>query len=145
MKLFKSEDEVENIKKQLIEYFNLKQEQNVVTALRHSKLEFRWCSHDNWNGGFDIYELYIEIPMEIYVKLENEFSELTTKIQKATNNLIRSSDEIGPVSFQIQSKRIKEIPDNDLLNTVEKIKAILIGRATGQILMKMNINICEKF
>jgi len=128
MSLFNSELETENFKNSLIQYFNLKQEHNVVTILHSSKLECVWYTHDNWNGGFDIYELYLEVPVDIYVKLEDKLTELANKINDAANKVITGNDHINDVYISIQH----QVSDKDLLAVVEKLKVILILKATGK-------------
>jgi hypothetical protein len=33
-----------------------------VDLLSNARSRFKWYSHDNWNGGFDIYTLYLDTP-----------------------------------------------------------------------------------
>lgn len=40
-----------------------------VDLLSTAKPRFEWYSHDNWNGGFDIYHLYLEVPLNLYSKI----------------------------------------------------------------------------
>lgn len=40
-----------------------------VDLLSTAKPSFEWYSHDNWNGGFEIYNLYLEVPLNLYSKI----------------------------------------------------------------------------
>lgn len=40
-----------------------------VDLLSTAKPRFEWYSHDNWDGGFDIYDVYLEVPLNLYSKI----------------------------------------------------------------------------
>lgn len=132
MNLFNSKQEAENFKQQLIHYFTLKKDQDVINLLKHATLECTWYTHDNWDGGFDIYELHAQVPINIYVTLENKLNELAEKIKTSANRLIQGNDRIRSTHIVIQQGTISHPPDQDLLMLTEKVKTLLIARATGQ-------------
>ncbi len=51
-----------------------------VEVLSTSKSKFEWTDHDNWNGGFDIYTVYLEVPFRLYSKIKDTKQPLEQKI-----------------------------------------------------------------
>lgn len=37
-----------------------------VELLSKAKPRFEWYTHDNWNEGFDVYDLYLEVSLGLY-------------------------------------------------------------------------------
>lgn len=40
-----------------------------VELLSKASPRFEWYSHDNWDGGFDIFNLYLDVSLPLYSKL----------------------------------------------------------------------------
>jgi hypothetical protein len=40
-----------------------------VELLSKASPRFDWYTHDNWDGGFDIYHLYLDVPLPLYSRL----------------------------------------------------------------------------
>jgi len=40
-----------------------------VDVLASAKADFHWYSHDNWDGGFDIYQLYLKVSLALFSKI----------------------------------------------------------------------------
>lgn len=50
--------------------------------LSKSHPRFKWYSHDNWDGGFDIYTLYLDTPLPLYSRIQNRKAQLEEAILK---------------------------------------------------------------
>ncbi|MHB1949679.1 MAG: abortive infection family protein [Gammaproteobacteria bacterium] len=130
---FLDQNELHKFKKRLIEYFTLKHSNRIVRMLNVASIEFQFYSHDNWDGGFDIYDLLVHIPIEIYVEIENEVDEITKDIDLIANKLISGVDRIGGVSIQISDTNSSSANlDQPTLDIIDKLKILLTARATGQ-------------
>lgn len=133
MSFLETETDAEIFKQQLIQYFLLKADQEVVTLLLNSKLECIWYSHDNWDGGFDIYNLCIHCSLDLYVRLEAKLSGITSKINQIANNLIHGDDQINSTCVRVLHNIPAQPRNQNLLIAAEKIKDILMARATGEL------------
>lgn len=129
--LFSSEIDLKKFKDQLINYFHLKQDGDVSELLSKAKIGCEFYSHDNWNGGFDEYELTLAVPVDLYVKLENELNDIAGKITIAANHTLPGVDKIGFTTIHMQEVD-NEVVNQNLLALTEKIKTTLIAKATGQ-------------
>jgi len=52
-----------------------------VDLLSTAQPRFEWSSHDNWDGGFDMYNLYLEIPLALYSKVGDRRQSLEQRIR----------------------------------------------------------------
>lgn len=75
------------LKKNLLKYFKLKNNEIIVKILENSSLSYNYCGYDNWNGGTDLYNIILKIPIELYVELESEFEEIRTEILSKASQL----------------------------------------------------------
>jgi hypothetical protein len=55
-------------------------DQLAVEVLSSAKPRFEWYSHDNWDGGFDIYNLYLAVTLPLFSRLEKVKAALELKI-----------------------------------------------------------------
>jgi hypothetical protein len=53
-----------------------------VDLLSNARSRFKWYSHDNWEGGFDIYTLYLDTPIGLYSRIQDRKAELEEAILK---------------------------------------------------------------
>ena len=97
-----------------------------VEVLSSGKPRFEWYSHDNWDGGFDIYNLYIEVALPLFSKAEKQKSVLEQKIQDKIQAVSHghTSDHIQSVSL------ILEVTGKS--DWREKAKAWVQGEANPQ-------------
>lgn len=63
--------------------------------------EFRFFTHDNWDGGFYVYDLLIHVPLEVYVQIENQIDKIKKELNLIVEKLIPTNDRIGSVCIQI--------------------------------------------
>ena len=88
----------------LIRYLNHKKHKELTSIVENSILKFEWYDHDNLDGGFDIYNLSILIPLELYViyeeKIEEYSQDLLSVVQHMTKHL---RDWIGAVVINMNS------------------------------------------
>ena len=94
-----------------------------VEVLSSGTARFQWHTHDNWDGGFDIYNLYIEVPLSIFSKAEKQKSQLEQKIQDKIQAVSQghTGDHIQSVSI------ILEVTGGE--NWRDKAKAWVQGEA----------------
>ena len=131
MSIYNSENDLSNFKGTLIKYFQLKNNSQVVSILTYSKIAFQLHSHDNWNGGHDIYVLFIELPLELYVENESNLNEIAESLKLCINKLAHSNDLTGDVIITAGNEGLERNLNDTLITTVEKLKLILISKATG--------------
>jgi hypothetical protein len=132
MPMFPDESGMIKFKKNLIDYFILKKNEKIVNLLKKSHLEFRFYTHDNWDGGFDVYDLYIDVSLELYVQIEDQVDEIKESIGLIAGKLISGTDHIGGICIQISESSSLFSIDQELLEVVDKIKILLLAKATGQ-------------
>lgn len=132
MKLFSNQEQNEKFKTKLIQYFNLKNDYEVLAILQYAVIECTGYRHDNWNEGFDVYDLDFKIPLTVYAIYENTLNDISIRLKKVCNNLMEGNDQVDVVNIILQQDSFNQFDSQDLLMTVERIKAMLISRATGQ-------------
>jgi len=67
--------------------------------------------YDNWNGGQYYYTLYIDIPLELFVEIEDRFEAIEKRILKEVVSLRR-----GEGNEQITAVTIRSAPDSSPLS-----------------------------
>jgi hypothetical protein len=75
-----------------------------VEVLSSGKARFEWYTHDNWDGGFDVYNLYLEVPLPLFSKAEKQKSQLEQKLQDRIQAVSQghTSDHIRSVSIILE-------------------------------------------
>lgn len=142
MSVFDSEKNAEEFKKQLIYYFSQKKEHDIAKVLNNSTLSSSWFSYDNWGG--DIYNLILEVPMDTYIKLENNAKDLTTKIIKISNNLIKGDNQIRNLRIttkrmNVDAKIINQNPIHDsAMTTLSKLDSDSIHQRWEKAVNRLN-------
>lgn len=75
-----------------------------VELLSKASPRFEWYTHDNWDGGFDIYHLYLDVPLPLYSRLgdRRESLEKATldKLQAITQT--HTSDHVSNVMVAVE-------------------------------------------
>jgi hypothetical protein len=72
-----------------------------VDLLSTAQPRFEWSSHDNWDGGFDMYNLYLEIPLALYSKVGDRRQSLEQRILDKIQSVSQghTSDHVQAVSI----------------------------------------------
>jgi hypothetical protein len=73
-----------------------------VLAQAHAAIE--QTDYDNWNGGTDIYTLYLKVPMTVYNQLGEQREAVEEAIHKEIQPLMRAypNDRIGGVQISVE-------------------------------------------
>jgi len=71
---------------------------------------FDWYSHDNWDGGFDIYHLYLDLPLPLYSKVGDRRESIEKSILDKLQAIMQAhtSDHVNSVCMAVQ---LEEAPD----------------------------------
>lgn len=71
---------------------------------------FEWYSHDNWDGGFDIYRLYLDLPLPLYSKTGDRRENIEKSILEKLQAIMQAhtSDHVNELFFAVQ---LEEAPD----------------------------------
>ena len=106
-------------------------------VLSEGKSTIEITGFDNWNGGTDIYGIFIKVPLDLYSKYEHEIEAIEQSIKKKAEKIFRSYSGwlgeavITPVlSHNIQGKAYK-IDCNELINALELQTSLMVSVATG--------------
>jgi len=77
-----------------------------VDVLSVAKPRFEWHSHDNWDGGFDIFNLYLDVSLSLYSKIEKRRPELEQRIRDRLQSVLqsRTRDHIADVTIVVEVK-----------------------------------------
>ena len=75
-----------------------------VDVLSSAKPNFEWYSHDNWDGGFDIFNLYLQTPFKIFTIIGENRQTIEQKILDKLQALSRGHtvDHIQSVSIILE-------------------------------------------
>ncbi len=127
----------------------------LVELLNNSELNIEETGYDNWNGGIYFFTLYLNVDIEIFVKVRE-------RIEKIEAELLVSF-EIGTRHLDSESiSRVRIVPKaqpkndwakilgltskNDLLRDIECLKKTMISVSTGgQRIQEINEEYKEKF
>src|SRR5712692_5478221 len=90
--------------------------------VRTAEIDITYEGHDNWNGGIDFYAVNLRIPLELFVKHEEQLKKREERILQAAKALWRgqSAEEITsvviyPASLTAQGTRRFATGGNTLL------------------------------
>jgi hypothetical protein len=75
-------DQTESVLSTIVRLFALDGKAKEVAILAVSIAETRQTDYDNWNGGVDIYTLFLDIPLNIYHQILEEREDIQTNIYK---------------------------------------------------------------
>jgi hypothetical protein len=109
------------------------------TVLSNGECSIQQTGYDNWNGGVDIYGIYIRVPIDIYAKYEISLKEIEGNIKEKAESLFRAypSCWLGEVlispklSSEIEGKSYK-VEREELIRILELQKSTMISVATGR-------------
>jgi phenylpyruvate tautomerase PptA (4-oxalocrotonate tautomerase family) len=75
-----------------------------VELLSTTKPRLDWYSHDNWDGGFDIFNLYLDTPLPLYSRLQNRKKEMEEAILKRLQAVTQAhtNDHIQSVTIVVE-------------------------------------------
>lgn len=72
---------------------------------------------DNWNGGTSIYTLFLDVPVEVFAKVETQLTRLESVLESKLNSVIRRTDghalrsvDIRPVLGADSSSQTGSLP-----------------------------------
>lgn len=134
------EEEERKFKNCLIEYHKIKKDQDIVLILENSEFQFEWYTHDNWDGGFDIYNLSILIPLHLYIKYESDINNYSEKIKNTASIIIKDlRDYIQDVSIAIQRTENNYIHFSTK-NSLEKLNHEYSNELWKKAIDRLNIN-----
>jgi hypothetical protein len=112
----------------------------VAEVLRNCTVRIEQTGYDNWNGGTDIYGIYLQVSPERYAKISSDLKSIENVISTHARALIRHnpSDWIGEVIIAPEvsaASRVRErayrISATDLLKEIESQRSLMIAVATG--------------
>jgi len=90
----------------LMRKLELKGLHDEARLLRAGKTDIVEESYDNWNGGQYYYTLYIDVPIELFVELENRLPQLEKVLHSEVTSLRRgeSNEHIGTVTIRTRER-----------------------------------------
>ncbi len=110
-------------------------------VLSSATVSIEQTGYDNWNGGIKIFSIYLDVPLEIYVKYEREMKGIENAIQARLEPLLRKYPDawIGGVvvtpqlvdSLHATESASFQVTSQDLLAALESQKNLLIAVSTG--------------
>lgn len=147
--------EFRKISNTVIEIFKTEKDLTISEILLNSELSAEPTYYDNWNGGTTYYTIYINIPVEIFVKNQQKQEELENKIKQKFELVLRpiQGQQVGQVMIipksipTIDWNRISDLFNKDqLLSEIEYLKNSMIDVATSKrIIQDINSDYQKRF
>jgi len=109
-----------------------------ILSTAQAKIE--QVGYDNWDGGTDIYGLYLEVPTNVYATYEPHLKTIEESIKEKLRPILRKYPNtwIGEVvvSPQLAStpsapSKAFQTPDKDLIEALEAQRNLMISVSTG--------------
>jgi hypothetical protein len=125
----------------VLELFNSENDRLTSEILNTSESFAEPTYYDNWNGGTTYYTIYVNIPVDLFVKNQTKQEELENSIKQKFILVLRPYDsfQIGQVMIipkstpSIDWSKIVDFFDKDqFLSEIEYLKNSLIDVATGK-------------
>lgn len=107
-----------------------------VEVLSGARPSFEWSTHDNWDGGFDIYDLLLEVKLGLFTRLSSEKQVLEQRILERIQAVSKghTRDHVGSVTIVLEVTGGKDwrkkaqawvggdeaLPESSALKTVDK-------------------------
>ena len=112
----------------------------MVSLLEKSRLKFEWVTHDNWDGGFDIYSMWLLTTLKTYLAYENNFELFSSEIDSATQILTKSyPDRIGRIYLGVDDNDENHIHFS-AQNTLEKLNHSYALELSTKAIDRLNSN-----
>lgn len=108
--------------------------------LSNAEVKIEQVGYDNWNGGTDIYGLYLEVPTNIYATHEEHLKTIEESISGKLRPILRKYPNvwIGEVVIsprlstpRSQQNKVYSISDKSLLEGIEAQRNLMISVSTG--------------
>lgn len=112
----------------------------LYNLLQAGDIDIDMTDYDNWNGGINIYTIYLNLDVNVYSTIEGNISEYESALLNEFQFLIRD-DEHTVFSNLIIKPVIKEsiawdktdpsLTKEELTKMIERLKSIMISVSTG--------------
>jgi hypothetical protein len=108
--------------------------------LSSAQAKIEQIGYDNWDGGTDIYGLYLEVPTNVYSTYEPHLKTIEESISEKLRPILRKYPRtwigevvISPrlVSATSQPPKAYLVPDKKLIEAVEAQRNLMISVSTG--------------
>jgi hypothetical protein len=108
--------------------------------LAFSKFRIEQTDYDGWDGGTDIYTIYLEIPTAAYSEVRSDIENIQKGILEKARFVLRtfSGQAIGAVLIDPEipydpdwRQKIRAMPSEDLVPEIQKHRNLMIAVATG--------------
>ena len=89
----------------------LRYDKELASAYVDKNLDEIWQAHDNWNGGIDFYLIKLNLPLNVYYKLQdsNRIAEAEGKILSFYGDMMKGED-----SVQLSGVSISPMDDSQM-------------------------------
>ena len=87
--------DTESVRHTLVRAFELRSQRHEVEIVRSADIELVWETHDNWDGGIDIYSLNLRVPLEIFVQHEGRLPDMEKRLLTTVQNLFRGTPGVA--------------------------------------------------
>lgn len=138
----------------LAELFQLSGEKRISELLLHATPFIVQSGYDNWNGGTDIYELHLQLPISAYANISDELKGIENKISEKLQPIMRrfpnscmSTVIISPALGEAKkaSRKNYTVSNDKLVKELEAQKSLMIGVSTGgQRIQSVNANYVDR-
>ncbi|WP_299489164.1 hypothetical protein [Acaryochloris sp. IP29b_bin.137] len=78
----------------------------IVSILSNAKISAALTDHDNWNGGTEIYSVYLEVPQRIYVEVNADLGSISQDIEEKLTTFLNRYGQIW-VKIEISPQLIE--------------------------------------
>jgi hypothetical protein len=81
-----------------------------IELISKAVARFEWSSHDNWDGGLDIYHLYLDLPLPLYSKAGDRRESIEKSILDKLQAIMQAhtNDHVTNVLMAVQ---LEDAPD----------------------------------
>lgn len=130
----------DSLMRTLGELFNPDGEYPECDILSNSRANIEKIGYDNWDGGTNIYGIYLEVPANVYAKYETHLKTIEDSINKKLKLILRKypNAEIGEIiispvlaSKPSEISQTYQIADKDLIAGIETQKNLMIAVSSG--------------
>ena len=108
--------------------------------LASAEYRIEQTDHDNWNGGIDIYVIFLEVPTSLYAEAKSDIEKIQNHILQKAQFLLRTSPGISVAAVHIDPAiqydsnwrdKIDILSPEALLLEIERQRDLMISVATG--------------
>lgn len=118
------------------EILNTQHKADVVAMLNSANISVIQTAYDNWDGGINYYTIYVNVPVQEFVKfhiptIEKEIVSILNVVTRDDNSEVFSEVVITPKSNSKVDWSLIECSQQELLKHINYLKNILISVSTG--------------